>query len=56
MDRFTYNLKLNDLITEFLSEGGDPAYCSDILRRVADEVFEAEDPHEEEPDTSAELC
>lgn len=43
MDRLTLNRKLNALITDFLEEGGDPAYCADILRQVADEVFEEPD-------------
>ena len=40
MDRLTFNMRLNALITTFLEDGGDPAYCADILRQVADEVFE----------------
>jgi len=59
MDRLTFNLKLNALVTEYLETGGDPAWCGDLLREIADEVFE--EP-EEGPDqlslwydTSAEL-
>ena len=40
MDRLTFNLHLNALITAFLENGGDPAYCADILRQIAGEVFE----------------
>ena len=40
MDRLTFNLRLNSLITAFLEDGGDPAYCANILRQIADEVFE----------------
>jgi hypothetical protein len=59
MDRLTLNRKLNALITDFLEEGGDPAYCADILRQVADEVFEEPDDGPDQLslwyDTSAEL-
>jgi len=59
MDRLTFNRKLNALITDFLEEGGDPAYCADILRQVADEVFEEPDDGPDQLslwyDTSAEL-
>lgn len=40
MDRLTFNRKLNSLISDFLEGGGDPAYCADVLRDIADEVFE----------------
>lgn len=59
MDRLTFNRKLNALITDFLEEGGDPAYCADILCQVADEVFEEPDGGPDQLslwyDTSAEL-
>lgn len=59
MDRLTLNRKLNALITDFLEEGGDPAYCADILRQVADDVFEEPDDGPDQLslwyDTSAEL-
>jgi hypothetical protein len=59
MDYNTFSAHLNALVTEFLDRGGDAAECGDLLREIADEVFE--EP-EEGPDqltlwydTSAEL-
>ena len=46
MTRLEFNMKLNELITDFLELGGDPAWLADTLRAVADEVFE--EPTEED--------
>ena len=59
MDIATLSGHINMLVSEFLEAGGDPAHCGDLLREIADDVFE--EP-EEGPDqlslwydTSAEL-
>jgi len=33
------------LVSEFLNEGGDPNMCAELLREIADDVFE--EPEEE---------
>ena len=43
MDFATFNTRLNALVSEFLDKGGDAAECGDLLREIADEVFEEED-------------
>ncbi len=40
MDIATLSGHINMLISDFLDKGGDPAQCSDLLREIADEVFE----------------
>ena len=35
-----FNMKLNEIISAWLEDGGDPARCADALRMAADEVFE----------------
>ena len=54
-----FNAHLNALVTEFLDGGGDPAECGDLLREIADEVFEEPDDGPDQlslwSDTSAEL-
>jgi hypothetical protein len=40
MDYNTFSAHLNALVTEFLDKGGDAAHCGDLLREIADEVFE----------------
>ncbi|MCG3773824.1 MAG: hypothetical protein JW395_0638 [Nitrospira sp.] len=35
-----FNMKLNEIISAWLEDGGDPACCADALRMAADEVFE----------------
>ena len=59
MDYNTFSAHLNALVSEFLENSGDPSECAELLREIADEVFE--EP-EEGPDqlslwydTSAEL-
>ena len=34
------NMKLNEIISAWLEDGGDPARCADALRMIADEVFD----------------
>lgn len=34
-----FNMKLNEVISAWLNDGGDPARCADSLRMAADEVF-----------------
>jgi hypothetical protein len=36
-----FNMKLNETVSAWLEDGGDPARCADALRMIADEVFEA---------------
>ena len=35
-----FNMKLNEIISAWLEDGGDPALCAAALRVAADEVFE----------------
>jgi hypothetical protein len=50
MDYGTFSAHLNSLVTEFLDRGGDPAEAADLMREIADEVFE-----EDEEDSSPEV-
>lgn len=43
MDYNTFSAHLNALVSEFLDKGGDAAECGDLLREIADEVFEEPD-------------
>ena len=43
MDYTTFSAHLNSLVTEFLDRGGDPAEAADLMREIADEVFEEPD-------------
>ena len=38
----TFAAHLNALVSEFLENSGDPAQVADLLREIADEVFEEE--------------
>jgi hypothetical protein len=49
MDYGSFSAHLNALVTEFLDRGGDPAQAADLMREIADEVFE-----EDEEDSSPE--
>jgi hypothetical protein len=40
MDFATLSGHINMLVSEFLEEGGDPNMCADLLRELADDVFE----------------
>jgi len=59
MDYNTFSAELNALVTEYLDQGGDPAWCGDLLREIADEVFEEPDEGPDQLalwyDTSAEI-
>jgi len=48
MDYNTFSAHLNALVTEFLDKGGDAAECGDLLREIANEVFE--EPEHNEPE------
>ncbi len=39
-------LELNELVSRFLEDGGDPSILAESLREIADDVFE-EDQDEE---------
>ena len=41
-------LELNELVSRFLEDGGDPSILAECLREIADDVFE-EDEDEGEP-------
>jgi hypothetical protein len=43
MDFTAFSAHLNSLVTEFLDRGGDPAEAADLMREIADEVFEEPD-------------
>ena len=43
MDFTAFSAHLNALVTEFLDRGGDPAEAADLMREIADEVFEEPD-------------
>lgn len=42
MDFATLSGHINMLVSEFLEEGGDPNQCAELLREIADDVFEEE--------------
>jgi len=41
-------LELNELVSRFLENSGDPSVLAETLREIADDVFE-EDEDEEQP-------
>jgi hypothetical protein len=43
MDDNTFNARLNDLVSEYLEASGHPGWCAEVLRNIADEVFEEPD-------------
>jgi hypothetical protein len=43
MDYGTFAAHLNALVSEYLDRGGDPAHAADLMREIADEVFEEPD-------------
>lgn len=59
MDIATLSLHINALVSAFLEAGGDPNQCAELLRDIADEVFEEPDDGPDQLslwyDTSAEL-
>ena len=40
MDFATLSGHINMLVSEFLEAGGDPNRCAELLRELADDVFE----------------
>ena len=50
MDFATLSGHINMLVSEFLEAGGDPNQCAELLREIADDVFEEEEPARHEPD------
>ena len=34
------NMKLNNVVSAWLEDGGDPARCADALRQCANDVFD----------------
>lgn len=43
MDIATLSGHINALVSEFLEAGGDPNQCAELLREIADDVFEEEE-------------
>jgi len=43
MTNAEFHLELNQLVSSFLEDGGDPSACAEALREVADDVFEEDD-------------
>ena len=39
-------LELNQLVSQFLDNGGDPSFLAESLREIADEVFEEDEGEE----------
>ena len=35
-----FNMRLNQAVSAWLEDGGDPARCADALRQCANEVFD----------------
>jgi exoribonuclease R len=53
-----FMLELNELVSRYLEDSGDPSILAENLREMADDVFEEdedEDPNGAWNDTSAEL-
>ena len=43
-------LELNELVSRFLNDGGDPSFLAESLREIADEVFEEDEEEVSSPD------
>ena len=50
MTHTEFMLELNELVSRFLEDGGDPSFLSEGLREVADDVFEEGEDEVTEPD------
>ena len=48
MTNTEFYLELNELVSRFLNDGGDPSILAEALRELADDVFE-EDEDDEQP-------
>lgn len=60
MDFATFSGHIHAIVSEFLENSGCPNMCAELLREIADDVFEEEDDDGPDPgvlwnDTSAEL-
>jgi len=42
-DYETFRKNLNALVSEYLENSGDPALAADLMREIAEEVFEEEE-------------
>jgi hypothetical protein len=42
-------LELNELVSRFLEDGGDPSILAESLREIADDVFEEDQDEESFP-------
>ena len=51
-----FNMKLNEIISAWLEDGGDPARCADSLRMAADEVFEDPSLTAERPEAAEHIA
>jgi len=47
MSFLQFNMKLNETISAWLEAGGDPLRCAEVLRAIADEVFEEPGPDDD---------
>lgn len=43
-------LELNELVSRFLNNSGDPSVLAETLREIADDVFEEDEDEASEPD------
>jgi hypothetical protein len=46
MTHTEFMLELNDLVSRFLEDSGDPNFLAESLREVADDVFEEDEDEE----------
>jgi hypothetical protein len=50
MTHTEFMLELNDLVSRFLEDSGDPNFLAESLREIADDVFEEDEDEVSEPD------
>jgi len=41
-------LELNELVSRFLEDSGDPSVLAEVLREIADDVFEPDEDEEDD--------
>ena len=46
MTNTEFYLELNELVSRFLEDGGDPSILAESLREIADDVFEPDEEDE----------
>ena len=46
MTHTEFMLELNDLVSRFLEDSGDPSVLAEVLREIADDVFEPDEDEE----------